>query len=607
MKFGKEFASQMVPEWQEAYMGYDHLKTLLKDIKRTKQKKRPSGDLNRALTLYRTFSGLIQRQKKHSTGSKDIESQAIPENSASAPESYDTFFLLAAKEGGEPVLVFLKKLGDEFDKVDSFYKSKVQEVMDEAEMLSKQMDTLIAFRVKAENLQGLFNKSRSLNHLGSDVAATTSSIAGSSRSISMDVQSNRRQVDDLNDGIDDKHTDTIREEIDEKKLKNSSRWKAAPLEILNQAKLKRICETPRSTIKGFFDMSNQTEPKRYRINYTFIFGFKQGAELGYRDVLMLGFGLAVLSIASVLANLDMEMDPRTKDYEGLTELVPLGLVVLVLIICIFPFNIIYRSSRFFFLTSLLHCICAPLYKVSFQDFFLADQLTSQVQALRSLEFYICYYGWGDYKLRQNTCKTSDVYSTFNFIIAVIPYWSRLLQCVRRLFEEKDMKQGYNGLKYFFTIVAVCTRTAYSLDKGLAWKAIAGIFSAIAAVYGTYWDLVMDWGLLQFKSKNWLLRDKLLIPYRSVYFGAMVLNVLLRFAWLQTVLNFQVSFLHAQSLIAIVASLEIIRRGLWNFFRLENEHLHNVGKYRAFKSVPLPFDYNVDEDKHQLVIASEQNQ
>lgn len=31
-------------------------------------------------------------------------------------------------------------------------------------------------------------------------------------------------------------------------------------------------------------------------------------------------------------------------------------------------------------------------------------------------------------------------------------------------------------------------------------------------------------------------------------------------------------------------------------RLENEHLNNVGKYRAFKSVPLPFNYNEDEDE-----------
>lgn len=30
-------------------------------------------------------------------------------------------------------------------------------------------------------------------------------------------------------------------------------------------------------------------------------------------------------------------------------------------------------------------------------------------------------------------------------------------------------------------------------------------------------------------------------------------------------------------------------------RVENEHLNNVGKYRAFKSVPLPFNYE-EEDK-----------
>ncbi|KAG2696707.1 hypothetical protein I3760_07G071800 [Carya illinoinensis] len=187
--------------------------------------------------------------------------------------------------------------------------------------------------------------------------------------------------------------------------------------------------------------------RRYRVNYSFIFGFKQGTELGYRQVLFLSFGLAVLALASVLSNLDMEMDPKTKDYKALTELLPLNLVLLVVIILFFPFNILYRSSRFFFLICLFHCICAPLYKVTLPDFFLADQFTSQVQALRSLQFYICYYGWGDYKHRQNTCKESGVFNTFYFIVAVIPYWSRLLQCLRRLYEEKDPMQGYNGLKY----------------------------------------------------------------------------------------------------------------------------------------------------------------
>ncbi|THF97314.1 hypothetical protein TEA_013069 [Camellia sinensis var. sinensis] len=34
------------------------------------------------------------------------------------------------------------------------------------------------------------------------------------------------------------------------------------------------------------------------------------------------------------------------------------------------------------------------------------------------------------------------------------------------------------------------------------------------------------------------------------------------------------------------------------YRLENEHLNNVGKYRAFKLVPLPFNYNEDDDKDE---------
>ncbi|KAH7857419.1 hypothetical protein Vadar_012502 [Vaccinium darrowii] len=159
-------------------------------------------------------------------------------------------------------------------------------------------------------------------------------------------------------------------------------------------------------------------------------------------------------------------------------------------------------------------------------------------------------------------------------------------------------QGLNGLKYFSTIVAVCMRTAYTLNRGNTWRILAWIASVIAAIFGTYWDLVIDWGLLQKNSKNRWLRDKLLVPHKSVYFAAMVLNVLLRFVWLQTVLNFSVSFLHIQTLTAIVAVIEIIRRGIWNFFRLENEHLNNVGKYRAFKSVPLPFNYDEDDSKDE---------
>lgn len=67
--------------------------------------------------------------------------------------------------------------------------------------------------------------------------------------------------------------------------------------------------------------------RRYRVNYPFIFGFEQGTDLGYREVLLLASALAVFTFGGAISNLDMEMDPRTKSFSVITELVPLGLLI----------------------------------------------------------------------------------------------------------------------------------------------------------------------------------------------------------------------------------------------------------------------------------------
>lgn len=792
MKFGKEFAAQMVPEWQEAYMDYNFLKTLLKEIHRFKERNKTtlsiSASLKRNMTLRRAFSGLTHRNpspRSTPVFKPDLESHPIMVNTVQrgdeGHEGYQTTFLMAADQGGEYELVYFRRLDDEFNKVLKFYKTKVEEVMKEAAVLNKQMDALIAFRVKVDGSGKWSEGNIQLTRFASEVAAsaaeiysTTPSAARSRKSAHhMDAIEEDRSVrqglsDDSTSGED--RIEAMNEKGKEKSPTIRRANRPAPIEILDRVKINNSLETPRSTLKGIIKVPEQPEMRynnenlrkvekqlkraftefynklrllrsysflnmlafskimkkydkitsryasksylkmvdnsylgtseevvklmdrveatfikhfananrrkgmnslrpserrerhrtsfslgflagctaallvallliirahnvldhknkdqymnnmyplytffafiifhmimyafnifywrKYRVNYSFIFGFKQGTELGFRQVLLVSFAISVLALGAVLANLDMEMDPKTKDYKAKTELLPLGLVVLLVVVFICPLNVVYRSSRYFFLTCAFHCLLAPLYKVSLPDFFLADQLTSQVQAIRSLEFYICYYGWGDYKHRENSCKSSSVYNTFYFIVAAIPYWWRLLQCLRRFVEEKDAWQGLNGLKYFSTIVAVCARTAYTLNHSPAWNVIAWITSAFAAIFSTYWDLVLDWGLLQKNSKNRWLRDKLLVPHKSVYYVAIVFNILLRFVWMQTVLNFQVSFLHRQTLVAVVAFLEILRRGVWNFFRLENEHLNNVGKYRAFKSVPLPFNYEEEDE------------
>lgn len=64
------------------------------------------------------------------------------------------------------------------------------------------------------------------------------------------------------------------------------------------------------------------------------------------------------------------------------------------------------------------------------------------------------------------------------------------------------------------------RTLYEQKKGTIFLILAAATSGIATIGATCWDLVVDWGLLQWNSKNPWLRDKLIIPNKSVYFVAM---------------------------------------------------------------------------------------
>ncbi|PHT91897.1 Phosphate transporter PHO1 -like protein 9 [Capsicum annuum] len=796
MKFGKEYASQMVHEWQEAYMDYNYLKSLLSEILSFKQKNAPlpevaatpRGSLKRKLSMYKAFSGLQVRYNSFK-GKNNHEDEVIVVNSVQQEGSecrYETTFLVSCEEVGECELLFFRNLDDEFNKVLNFYQKTVGEVRVEAGELSKQMDALIALRIKVDNISigmksaqvMMMDPSTNDDSIYSPASADPVRFSSSGRSHMEAIQEVEMTNDENLEEEAIQEVEMTSEEILEEEATagtndttkmNPSGFRPAPLEVLDYVKINIEPETPISTLKScimtskshltfskeelkkaeeqmkkafvefyqklrllksyrslnmlafskimkkydkitsrkasksylemieksylgssdevykliagveatftkHFVNGNRRKGMKYlrpqakrerhrvtfftglfsgcslalvaaiavsvragnllehegrgqymenifplyslfgfivlhmlmyagniyywrvfRVNYPFIFGFKQGTELGYRQVLLLTSGLSVLALAAALYHLDMDIDPKTRSFETVTELTPLALVIVLLLIAFCPLNIIYRSSRFFFIRCVWHCLCAPLYKVTLPDFFLADQFTSQVQAIRSLQFYVCYYAWGNFKTRSNTCQDSHVYSILYIFVAIIPFWSRFLQCLRRLFEEKDSMQGFNSLKYLSTIIALVMRTLYDQKRGTFWKVMAASTSGITTVANTYWDLVIDWGLLRRNSRNPWLRDKLLVPHKIVYFVAIVLDIILRLVWMQLVLDIrELPGLHPKAFIAIVACLEILRRGMWNFFRLENEHLNNVGKYRASKSVPLPFNY--DEDK-----------
>lgn len=108
-----------------------------------------------------------------------------------------------------------------------------------------------------------------------------------------------------------------------KYFSNGNRRKAVKL-----LKPRNKTEKHRTTfVLGKLERKESQLWRRFRVNYPFIFGFKSGTELGFREIFLLASALSVLTLVAVLSNLDMEMDPRTRCFQKLTELVPAGLVM----------------------------------------------------------------------------------------------------------------------------------------------------------------------------------------------------------------------------------------------------------------------------------------
>ncbi|XP_062191561.1 phosphate transporter PHO1-1-like [Phragmites australis] len=331
-----------------------------------------------------------------------------------------------------------------------------------------------------------------------------------------------------------------------------------------------------------------------RVNYGFIFeSSPTGGELRPRDVFLVCAASMAAVAAVVFAHLALVLrgyhaSPHVQAIPGI-----LLLVFLLLLFC--PFNFVYRSSRFQFLRILRNIVLSPLYKVVMVDFFMADQLCSQVPMLRSLEYVACYYISGSYRTQEyGYCINTKHIRDLAYAVSFLPYYWRAMQCARRWFDEGDTNHLVNLGKYVSAMLAAGAKVAYEKDKSLASLSLLVAVSSTATVYQLYWDFVKDWGLLQANSKNPWLRNELILKRKSIYYLSMGLNLVLRLAWLQAVIHPNFGSLDSRVTSFFLAALEVIRRGHWNFYRLENEHLNNAGKFRAVKTVPLPF-HEVNED------------
>uniref|UniRef100_A0A8B9H9K9 Xenotropic and polytropic retrovirus receptor 1a n=1 Tax=Astyanax mexicanus TaxID=7994 RepID=A0A8B9H9K9_ASTMX len=283
---------------------------------------------------------------------------------------------------------------------------------------------------------------------------------------------------------------------------------------------------------------------------------------------------------------------------------PLILYGLMLLFLINPFKTAYYKSRFWLLKLLFRVFTAPFHRVEFADFWLADQLNSLVIVLMDLEYLVCYYSmelqWTEVDGLLPHSQGDGKCHTYSYglraIIQCLPAWLRFVQCLRRY---RDTKRAFphlvNAGKYSTTFFVVAFAALYSTHKDQddvdaeAFFYLLILFSTISSLYTLIWDLKMDWGLFDRNAgEHTFLREEIVYPQKAYYYCAIVEDVILRFAWtLQISLTTMTNIPSIADILAtVLAPMEVFRRFVWNFFRLENEHLNNCGEFRAVRDISV---------------------
>ncbi|XP_055925853.1 xenotropic and polytropic retrovirus receptor 1-like [Argiope bruennichi] len=280
---------------------------------------------------------------------------------------------------------------------------------------------------------------------------------------------------------------------------------------------------------------------------------------------------------------------------------PLLLVVLLFAFLFNPTRTLQHHARFWLLRVLGRIIAAPFFHVGFADFWLADQLNSLVPVLVDFQYFICFYvtsvNW-EVNTDSNKC-VDDVGLISRPIVACLPAWFRFAQCLRRY---RDTKEAFphlvNAGKYSTTFFNVIFSSLYVYTKdnyGSTWENpffyLWIVFGFISSIYTYIWDIKMDWGLFDENTgENRFLREEIVYSSPNYYYFAIVEDLVLRFGWTLSVSLTEMGLIHADIMSSVLAPLEVIRRFVWNFFRLENEHLNNCGKFRAVRDISVaPLD------------------
>ena len=326
----------------------------------------------------------------------------------------------------------------------------------------------------------------------------------------------------------------------------------------------------------------------YHINYQVAFDFDNH----YSDVMSICKRAAFFSILVILMLL-CYMIERTEIpiLYDLVSFIPLEFTPLVCWIVTFcylfsPFENFNYLGRIYLFNLFFESMASITVKNQLRHTWFGDQLTSLTGPLRDFEYTTCYYTHFFETVEEKKRLCSN-HRPIVLCVNLLPYVVRLLQCIKTIADNnKFFPDILNCGKYTLSIL-VAISSYYSTTIaffGKTWLIIA----VTSSCYSYCWDMKMDYGLLQ-KGENYPLRNELIYENEKIYLIAMVLNFFGRFAWVLTISPEVVyRFIRPEFFSMIIYLIEMLRRGMWNFFRIELKHIDLCEQFQIGIKVDLPF-------------------
>jgi hypothetical protein len=292
---------------------------------------------------------------------------------------------------------------------------------------------------------------------------------------------------------------------------------------------------------------------------------------------------------------------RPKDIAA-WEILPNIYLFILIVGFIAPLPFVSRNGRSRTLSTLKRISIGGIAEAQdgkFGDILLADALTSYAKVLGDLFISLCMLFSSKHSSTGPPNRNCGGAFWVPFIIS-IPSLIRLRQCLIEYLrvQRANKRTGQispatgwggvhlaNALKYSTAfpviILSALQRSPDPIKYGLSEATLFRLWLMAVIInsgYSFYWDVARDWDLSLFSSKRerespehpWGLRRHRFFHAKEMYYAAIILDGILRCTWSIKLSPRLDHFNDVEGGIFLMEALEVFRRWIWIFFRVETE-------------------------------------